>query len=118
MNYVEDHALFTPDQLADGEVKSIEVVVTGGNYVRGSVLGKITSSGNYTLSASAAGNGSETPSMVLAEDVDATSNPKRAAAIAAGCVNEDELIFGTGHTADSVRAPLRDVGIVLTKSVG
>jgi len=118
MNYVEDHALFTPDQLADGEVKVIEAVIAAGTLVRGSVLGKVTASGNYILSASAAGDGSETPSLILAEDVDASSDPKRAAVIAGGCVNEDELIFGTGHDADSVRAALRDVGIILTKSVG
>ena len=118
MNYVEDHALYTPDQLADGDIKVIEVVIAAGNLVRGSVLGKVTASGNYLLSLSAAGDGSEVPSMILAEDVDASSDPKRAAAIAGGCVNEDELTFGTGHDADSVRDALRDVGIILTKSVG
>ena len=71
------------------------------------MLGKITASGNYILSLAAAGDGSETSAVVLAEDVDASSDPKRATVIVecAG-VDKDKLVVGTGHDADSVVEPL------------
>lgn len=100
------------------DLNTREVVIDAGDLARGSVLGAKTATGNYILSLSAAGDGSEVPSVVLAEDVDASTDPKRATVyVECRGVDEAKLVFGTGHDADSVRGPLAQRGIYLEVSV-
>jgi len=110
---------YSPDNLIAGEFPRVArkiTVATGANLVAGAVLGKITASGKYLLSASAAVDGSQTPDAVLAEDAAAASADVQAAAYFSGEFNELALTFGAGHTADSTRAGLRDQSIFLTKN--
>jgi hypothetical protein len=86
-------------------------VISGQNVVRGAVLGKITASGKYNLSLSAAVNGSETPDLILAEDCDASGGDKEAVAYEAGVFNVNALTIGTAHTAASIQEGLRAKGI-------
>lgn len=88
-------------------------LVTGQNLKRGAVLGKITSGGKYTLSASASSDGSQTPSVILAEDTDASGGDKVTVAYFGGVFDETLLTLGAGHTSASIREALRDVGIKL-----
>ena len=105
---------FTPDRLiVGGPIVTKKVTIDTGVLVRGSVLGKITASGKYILSLSAAGDGSQTPDLVLLEDVDATSADKEAMALEVGHVDETALTLGTGHTVASIREGLRAKGIHL-----
>ena len=90
-------------------------LASGGNTVRGAVLGKVTADGKYKLSAAGAGDGSETPDLILAEDCDASAGDTPAVAYERGDFIEQALTYGTGHDADSVRETLRDKGIVLIK---
>ena len=93
-------------------------LISGQNLTRGAVLGKITASGKYNLSLSAAGDGSQTPDAILAQDCDASGGDKEALAYFRGDFAESALTIGTAHTADSIREGLRDKGIILVKSQG
>lgn len=93
-------------------------VIAGGQTLKaGSVLGRITASGKLKLSASAAGDGSQTPIAVLNQalstyDVDGTTAlDMPMSVIVHGTVNASALVFGTGHTVASTREALRDGGI-------
>lgn len=111
---------FTPDDLIAGDfpVRTRKVtLISGQNVVRGAVLGIITASGKYNLSLAAAGDGSNTPRAIAAEDVDATGGDKDLVVYISGDFNETKLTFGTGHTAASTREGLRDQNIYLTKPV-
>lgn len=111
---------YTPDNLIVGDlpVRTRKVtLVSGQNVVRGAVLGIITTGGKYTLSLSAAGDGSNTPRAIAAEDVDASGGDKDIVVYISGDFNETRLTFGTAHTADSTREGLRGLGIFLHKPV-
>lgn len=114
-----------PDELRAGsEIEFITTTVTlrTGELERGAVLGKIdageTGAGEFVLSASAATNGSEKPYAILLHDADASEAAQDVVVLLAGIVNEGALSFGAGHTADSVRWPLRELGIYLRTTVG
>ena len=110
---------FNPDNLIAGTTQLVTDSVTiasSAALVRGAVLGVITSGGKYILSATAAGDGSETAYAVLAEDADASGGDVTGVAVyIKGEFNENALSFGVGHDAASVKPQLRAVGI-FTKS--
>lgn len=111
---------YTSDNLIAGDhpcVTEEVTVLSGQNLVRGSLLGKVTASEKVVLSLAASGDGSEAPYAVLAEDVDASAADAKGVAYLSGEFNEDDVTFGTGHTAASVRAGLRDLSIYLKSSV-
>jgi len=111
---------FTPDRLIAGDfpIRSRDVFIAAGeNLERGALLGRLTSGGEYVLSLSGASDGSQTPVAILAEDVDATAESKSGIVYLSGDFNEDRVIYGTAHTADSVREGLRGLGIYLHKPV-
>lgn len=101
------------DQLIEAKV----TLITGQNVVRGTVLGKITASGKYNKSLSAAADGSQTPVAIAAEDCDATAADGEMMIYTAGIFNETELTIGTAHTANSIRDGLHDLGIYLRKGM-
>lgn len=110
-----------PENLISGEFPRITrkvIVGTGANLVAGSVLGKITATGKYILSASAAVDGSQVPEAVLAEDAAALSADVQAVAIFTGEINELVVTLGAGHTLASIRDGLRNKSIFLTKNQG
>ncbi len=110
---------YTPDGLVAGNAHLLTsrkiTLITGQNLIRGAVLGKITASGKYNLSLSAAADGSQTPDLVLAEDTDASAGDKVTIAYSRGDFIEQKLTIGTAHTADTIREGLRDKGIILVK---
>ena len=112
----------TPDNLIAGTTQLVSRAVTvaaGASLPRGAVLGKITADGKYKLSDSVSRDGSETPSVVLAEPVDASAaDVTHAAVYVKGEFNENALTFGSGITADSARDDLRGVGIYIKSTVG
>lgn len=87
---------------------------SGQTLKAGSVIGIVTATGKAKLSAAAAGDGSETPRGILLEDLDTTGGEQTFNMAVEGYFNETALVFGTGHTADTVRVPLRDAGIYLS----
>lgn len=112
---------YTPDNLLAGNahlLKSRKVIILAGQVVSaGAVLGKVTASGKYVLSLQASADGSETPDLILLEDVDASGGDKEALAAERGDFIEGALTIGTGHTADSIREGLRVKGITMTKAI-
>ncbi|EFO33910.1 conserved hypothetical protein [Roseibium sp. TrichSKD4] len=86
-------------------------ILSGQELERGSVLGRITDSDKYQLTASAAADGSQVPSLVLAVDVDASGGDVVAPAYASGEFAADQLKFGADHDADSVEAAFRIAGL-------
>lgn len=92
-------------------------IVSGQNLVRGAVLGKVTASGKYQLSLSAAADGSQTPDLILAEDCNASAGDKSVLAYARGDFNSRALTLGAGHTVASITEGLRAKGITLLSSV-
>ena len=60
---------YAPDKLIAGNAHLLVgrkvTIISGQNLVRGAVLGKITASGKYNLSLSAAADGSQTPGTGL-----------------------------------------------------
>ena len=93
-------------------------LVSGQNLKRGALLGRITSGGKLTLSLSASSDGSQVPTAVLAHDTDASASDAETLFYERGDFNQAAMTFGTGHTADSVRAGLRSLGITLIKPYG
>ncbi len=106
-----------PDALIAGNAHLLVgrnvTIVSGQNLKRGAVLGKITASGKYALSASGASDGSQTPDLILAQDVDATDADQSAMAYARGDFAASAVTLGTGHTVASVTEGLRAKGITL-----
>ena len=84
---------------------------------RGALLGRVTGSGEYVLSLAASADGSEVPVAVLADDADTTGGAATGAAYLSGEFNDNAIIFGTGHTAASVKDGLRDLNIYLKTPV-
>ncbi|MDY0105305.1 MAG: head decoration protein [Giesbergeria sp.] len=73
--------------------------------------------GEYKLSASASNDGSQTPDLILAEDVDATAADKPALAYSRGDFNANAITLGAGHTVASITEGLRAKGIALLPAV-
>lgn len=113
--------VYVPDALlvgnADLLVAKKVVVAAGAVLERGAVLGRITASGKYILSAAAAGDGSEVPDLILAEDVDAGSADAQALAYARGDFKSRALTVGAGHSVDSITDGLRGKGIALVRAM-
>ena len=118
-NGVATVGTFSPDELVicpgTGRVRTI--ASGSGVLKRGTVLGKITASGKMTISLTAATDGSQTPYVVLAEDVDATSADVDAVCYFSGVLNANKLIYGTGHSLTTVFDPFRQVDIELHSGI-
>ncbi len=70
-------------------------------------------SGKYVKSLAASVDGSQVPDAILVEDTDATAADVDTPAYFRGQFSDAEVIYGTGHTAASVREGLRVKGIDL-----
>jgi hypothetical protein len=112
---------YTPDRLCLGGPYDSRAItlLSGQNCARGAVLGKITASGKYKLSAAAAGDGSEVPDVILAEACDASVADKTALVYINGRFNDASITLGAGHTVASIRDGLQDRrGILLINDQG
>ncbi len=115
----QDQGEYIPDNLFSGHYPRIERLVTitaGADLVKGAVLGRITADGKFILSASAAGDGSEVPDAILAEDALAAGADVQAVVYFSGEFNENALTLGVGHTIDSIRAAMRSKSLYLRKN--
>jgi hypothetical protein len=102
------------DKLIAGDTAAIVTdkvtIIAGQNLVRGAVLGKITASGKYNLSLSAAVDGSQVPDRILAHDVNAVADTE-AITYRTVRVNDNALTLGAAHTVASITEGLRAKGI-------
>ncbi len=103
-------ATFAPNDLLVSDVPVVTrniTVASGQNLKRGAVIGNVTASDKYVLSASAAADGSEIPDLVLAIDCDASAGDVRTSAYAGAAFDSTKLILGAGHTPATVEAAFR-----------
>lgn len=112
---------FIPDNLiVDGSVpiltKAVKLGAGQGALKRGTVLGKITTGGEYVIVNSANTDGSQDADCILADDVDTTESVV-AVAYTSGHFNRKALVFGGSDTADTHEARLRELGIFLSDNV-
>jgi hypothetical protein len=109
-------AQFNPDQLIAGRrnLTSESVTFLSGQVIqRGAVLGRITSSGKYVLALSAAGDGSQNPAAIAADNVDATAGDVIGGVYLAGEFNSNAIVLGTGITLAAATAALRALAIYI-----
>jgi hypothetical protein len=90
------------------------VIAAGQQLEPGSIMGFRTATGEAVLSVAAAGDGSEVPSAILIEPLDTSAGAQTFSLCVEGAFNESALVYGVGHTADTVRLPLRDRGVYLS----
>lgn len=93
----------------NGTYSREEVIVTGGPYVAGQVLGKITASGKYTAYASGATNGTQTAAAILYSGVDASASDVEKTVIVRAAEVWENLL--TGDDADAI-TDLAAIGII------
>ena len=96
--------------------RDVVTLITGQNLGAGTVLGKITASGKYTILAPAASDGSQNAAAVLFDAVDATSADKAAVINSRDCeVAAARLTWPGGATTaqkNAALAQLAALGIV------
>lgn len=82
-------------------------VVSGQNLTAGTVLGRITASGKYTLHDPAAADGSQNATAILLADCNASAGDARTVVLARLAeVKADLLVFKSGITAPQKAAAL------------
>lgn len=117
---VTNQGTYTPDRLFDRDTETrVRTIANGAGVLpRGTLLGKITASGKYLKSLSAAVDGSEVPDAILLEAVDASAADVNAAVAIAGKFNSAAITYGAGHTAAEVEDVLRTKDIYLETVIG
>lgn len=117
---VASEGAYTPDKLFDRDtiVRKVTIAAAAPALVRGHLLGQITTGGKYTVSLSASSDGSQVPDAVLLEDIPDSASDQEALVAIKGRFAIQGMTFGTGHTAASVDAVLRDKNIYLENVVG
>lgn len=116
---------YVPDTLLAGNselLAAVSITLAAGDALpRGAVLGQVTASGHYVLSAADDGaatpeaitDGSQTPDLILVEDVAASAQTRPALGYRRGDFQADQLTIGSGHTLASIAEGLRVKGIFL-----
>jgi hypothetical protein len=112
--------VYTPDKLISGlaQVASETLTMVSGEVLaRGTVMGRITSSGAVTISLLAASDGSQNPYGILADNYDSTAGAITVGVYTRGSFNENALTLGTGQTIALIHDALRSNGIFLTNAI-
>lgn len=106
---VFDNLIYGSNQLV---VSDPENIATNDIGVRGQVMGKITGSGKWIKYKSGAGDGSEIPRGIAAEDYDATPSGVKSVIYKTGEFNENAIVFDGGDTlTEAVKNQFQDVNI-------
>lgn len=111
--------VYLPDQLVAGNQKIVTDTVTlaSGTLPRGSVLGKVTASGNYVLSVATANDGSQNPVAVLADAADASGGAVQCGVYLTGELNGNALNFDATWSVATLKPALRPLGIFVKNAV-
>ncbi|HBZ7662892.1 MULTISPECIES: head decoration protein [Klebsiella pneumoniae complex] len=112
-------SLFVPDQLV---VSTLQLVtdsgtITGGTFLRGTVLGKITASGKYTQSVKTATDGSQNPVAILVDNVDASTTDQNGGLYLMGEFNQNRIVYDNTWTVADLKSALRPLAIFLKDSL-
>ncbi len=114
--------VFTPDQLIAGPLQRVTATVTfaqgaAAKYKRGTVVGKITASGKYTLCVATAADGSQVPIAITVDDIDATVADVTGGVYLMGEFNQNRMTFDPTWTIATLLPALRPLAIFLKDSV-
>ena len=113
-------AVFNPDQLISGPLQVVTdtgIIAKAGILKRGTILGKVTDSGEYVLSKTGAADGSEIPCAILADDVDTTDSSVSGGVYLMGEFNQNRIIHDESWTAADLKDALRKFSVFLRDSV-
>ena len=110
------------DNLINGDfdiVRRLVIIDVGKDkkqLLRGAVLGKETKTGKYKLSKTAATDGTQVPTCILADDITDSEESVEQQVYLTGEFNSRELVLGTGHTLDSIDDALLNRSIFISHS--
>lgn len=107
---------FIPDQLIAGPLQLVTetvIIAAGAKYVRGTVLGLVEASGEYTLSVKTASDGSQNPSAILVDNVDASSGEVRAGVYLMGEFNIHRITADASWQPAALRTEMRKYSLFL-----
>lgn len=112
---------YIPDQLIAGPLQLVTdnaLIASGqGVLARGTILGVVTAIGKYIVSKQTATDGSQVPSAVLADVVDATSSDANGGIYLQGEFNGNALIFDSSWSLAALKPLLRPLEIYVKTSV-
>lgn len=114
------HSVFNPDQLISGPLQVVTdtgVIAKSGVLKRGTILGMVTTSGEYVISKKDATDGSEIPCAILVDDVDTTTDAASGGLYLMGEFNQNRIIFDGAWTPAELKDALRQFSIFLRDSV-
>lgn len=113
---------FDPQDIVAGDLPLVHdnvTILSGQNLVRGDVLGRISASGKFIKSLTAAVDGSQNPAAICAVAIDATSGDKVAPVYIQGEFASQKLGYGTAHTMATVNAAFRAAGqSIVVRDIG
>jgi len=107
--------------IGDPIVTDSGILEEGQDLKAGAVLGVVTDTGKYKLTATKNGDddvtdGSQNPYAVLLEDTKATSD-KIVPILLMGQIDENEISFGEGWDIDTLKPTLRKISIFTKKTM-
>lgn len=80
-------------------------ILVGGSgltsFVRGTLMGRVGVTSNWTMALAAAGDGSQTPRGILAADVDLSAGSVEQIVFTGGLFNSQAITLGTGIALDT-----------------
>ncbi|HDW8058983.1 TPA: head decoration protein [Yersinia enterocolitica] len=114
-------SLFVPDQLVAGPLQLVTdtgvIAQVAFIHMRGTVMGKITASGEYVKSVKTATDGSEVPVAILVDNVDTTTATQRGGVYLMGQFNQNSVIHDASWTQAELKTALRSYSIFLEDSI-
>ncbi len=120
MSLVESLGEFYPDRLIAGSfplVVDVAKIAPSQTLKRGTVLGRITTSGQCVPVDSSKSDGSESVYAVLAEDIITTDAFSYAEVYFSGEFNKNNLVFGGTDTADKHKDNARKLSMFFRDSI-
>lgn len=112
---------FEHDKLFAGGISQVVTgsvtLKSGKSYVRGTILGLIDAENKATIVDSTKEDGSQRPYAILADDVDATTEDRKANVYFTGEFNEAALFVSETDTVSRYKRVLREVGIFLKNTI-
>ena len=122
LDYGRSDLTKTEDNLIAGAMPRVEqgvTIVSGQNLIRGTILGRVTTTGKYTEWNPNASDGSQTARAILAEDVDASTGDEKGVAYFSGHFYYDGIDWDAAMHQDDDRLDaileLHGRGIYITK---
>lgn len=113
--------VFVPDSLIANSLQlvteSITIASGQGVLLRGTILGQVTAGGNYKKSVKTATDGSQVPSAILIDNVDATGADVQGGGYLMGEFNQHHIIFDDSWTVPTLSVALRPFAIFLRDSL-